>query len=64
MPIRKMRHISEATTPVAPRLRAENLRAAFELSRTASRLRPAPQMRGVRKYRSIEEASADRRRAR
>lgn len=60
MPVRKMRNISEATSPVAEPLRAENLRAAFELSHTALRLHPATPVRGVHRYRSIEEASAPR----
>jgi hypothetical protein len=60
MPVRKMRDISEATTPVAPRLRAENLREAFELSATALRLRPRDHIRGIRRYASIEEAAEDR----
>lgn len=59
MPVRKMRHVGEAKAPVAVPLRAENLRSAFELAQTCFRLRPARRMRGVRRYRSIEESSAD-----
>ncbi len=60
MPVRKFRDISEATTPVAAPLRPENLRSAFELSETALRLHPVERLRGVRRYRSIEEARSDR----
>lgn len=57
MPVRKMRDITEAAPPAAEPLRPENLRAAFELSDAARRLRPVASAPGVRRYRSIEEAS-------
>lgn len=61
MPVRKMRHISEADAPpVLPPLRAENLRIALELSTTSLRLRPEPRFRGIRRFRSIQEAAEDR----
>jgi hypothetical protein len=56
MSVRKLHDISEATMPVLPPLRAENLRVAFELSVTAMRLKPSPRLRGVRRYASVEEA--------
>lgn len=56
MPVRKMRDIAEATAPLAPPLRAENLRIAFELSELSLRMRPHDTPRGVRRYSSIGDA--------
>lgn len=56
MPLWKMRRIEEATTPPAPPLAPENLRAAIELSDLCLRLRPRTVPRGLRRYRSLEEA--------
>lgn len=56
MPVRKMRDIAEATTPVAAPLQASNLRSAFELSELSLRLRARDRLRGVRRYRSIDAA--------
>lgn len=56
MPVRKMRHVAEASAPHAAPLRPENLRSAFELSEVAFRLHRYQIRRGVHRYRSIEDA--------
>jgi hypothetical protein len=59
MPIRKFRSVEEMPdAPAAPPLRAENLKAAFDLSELARRLRPWRLPPGVRKFRSVAEAHA------
>ena len=60
MPVRKMRDIAEAVAPLAAPMREENLRSAFELSDAALRMHAQPSQRGVRRYRSLEEAQAAR----
>lgn len=56
MPVRKMRHVAEATSANAAPLQAENLRSAFELSELCLRLHRRDTLPGVRRYRSIEAA--------
>ena len=59
MPVRKFRSIEEMRdAPPAPPLRAENLRAALELSELARWLHPWHLPHGVRKFRSVAEAHA------
>jgi hypothetical protein len=57
MGVRKFRSAAEMPAPPPlPRLDAENLRMACELS-TLERLRPVQRTPGVRKFRSVEEMS-------
>jgi hypothetical protein len=61
MPVRKFRSVEDmpsvrARTPLDP----ENLRLACSLSQFASWLHPMKHVPGVRKYRSVEEASRAR----
>jgi hypothetical protein len=60
MPIKKFRSVEEMTPAPGPIDRAGNLRSAFELSRLCFGLGGTKPRAGVRKYRSIEEANADR----
>lgn len=59
MAVEKFRNIEEVPAPSGPQ-GAEGLRAACELSQTCRSLRPWSVVPGVRRYRSIEEAEADR----
>jgi hypothetical protein len=64
MPVQKFRSFDEATRALATRPAEPGPLAARVASLWAfsSRLTPALGVRGVRKYRSIEEANADRER--
>lgn len=56
MPVRKFRSVEELPAPpTLPACAAETLRAAFELSALATRLRPLRFAPGVRRFRSMEE---------
>jgi len=64
MPVQKFRDLGEARRALAcdpddPRL-PDRIRQLWSFSRRLTAPPPAP--RGVRKYRSVEEADADRRR--
>ena len=59
MPVWKFRDISEMQTPPSARSADDNLRIACELSELTLKLHPRRAPRGVRKYRSIDEAQAD-----
>lgn len=58
MPVRKFRSVADMPgTQPRKRLDPENLRLACELSQFAYWLHPMKHTPGVRKYRSVEEAS-------
>ena len=62
MPIRKYRSVADMPAPSRlPPLDPDNLREACELMELAARLHPTRREPGVRKFRSVEEADADRR---
>jgi len=62
MPVRKFRSVSEMPARRLPPLDPGNLRIACELSELAYSLHPWRLPPGVRKFASIEEASAHRER--
>jgi hypothetical protein len=62
MGVRKFRSVAEMPPPPPlPRLDAENLRMACQLS-SLEQLRPVRRTPGVRKFRSVEEMSRDQER--
>lgn len=63
MTVEKLKHVGEAAAPMTPALRGDNLRQALELSAFCMRLAGMAPQRGLRRYRSIDEARADRERA-
>lgn len=63
MPVRLCRSVAEMPPiPPLPPLSAEAVQAACELSELARRLHPVWLEPGVRKFRSVEDASAHRER--
>lgn len=60
MTVRKLTHVNQATAPDATPLDGNNLRSAIELSELCLRLRPLKPARGVRRFRSIEDAHEHR----
>lgn len=60
MPVRKYRQGEEAEPLAAERLDPDNLRRALEWSVFCRRLRPWRPPRGVFRYRTIEDAAAER----
>jgi hypothetical protein len=61
MAVFKLRDIGEAAPITLISKQGENLRWAFELSDLCFRLARRPGLRGIRRYRSIEEASKEQR---
>lgn len=61
MPVWKARQISDLPEPRATPLDPGNLRSAFDISEAALKMRARAPRRGVRRYRSIEEANEDAR---
>lgn len=57
MPVEKFQDISATTPAPSSQDKADNLRTAFELSELSVKLSRGINLPGVRRFRSIEEAS-------